>query len=848
MKASASITLSHVVDGLTTFYQYAKNTSNTTAPTTGWSSTMPTSEPNKFIWRREGMARSIGEVSSWSTPMCLTGATGSSGSPGAQGPKGDTGSTGPQGPQGNAGATGPQGPKGDKGAQGPQGPQGPMGNPGQLGLYANGTTLYLKGFADDGTLTASTGNIYGDAQRLVVPAYSQALTADGQGYVTFNGSTVQFAKLVADGTSKRWIPYNGGDSIGEGFWVIGSFIKNGSSIYNLQMAFPERSQQFERSHFMDILASGDMQNINKWAEANGVTQVFEKIAVLEAFIDELTANKAFIADFVANMVTVAYALKSGKYDTGLGFKLDAEDGSFQIVSGETTIRLDPQNGILVQVGGSTAFQVKLDGNFIFQNNIMAISQGSGDLYKNITFGMQGSVLYQNLKSQHRSGLLSTSYARSFSAVYAKEMLVAEYANHYYKLSGSGLAGISIAGAFRNGSNIRVIFKTGITVDHEWWNGSSVSSERISPSFSMLSTNNGSSWSVSTVGSPGNISYVTRKYGLGLGQSGTAALICSYGTALNSVVGTTHSHYFKAFDGWTYDSAVRFMILMMKAPEAEGVGTLVLVKKPSDSTTTAQEEVSLNGLVGKQNIHCKILDIDGSNAVIFGENGFVIVSNNLTTCSALKTDLIGNINGFMYVNNLLYVRSRIDNRIFEVSASGITEVNIAFIDNPIVIDGMIARGQDFASSQNTSIQINCTLSRTGANSPLEMGGLYGFPIYDYSTGQFSNYFNTWIVGAGDYFTARIITYAKQSVAIAPSNIASSTYGQHELLIVDNYKATVSNDGLGVGFSLDAEISETFEFKSPVKVTTLESSEKITGYVNGDASGAVNSYKVWGAVAN
>ena len=49
-----------------------------------------------------------------------------------------------------------------------------------------------------------------------------------------------------------------------------------------------------------------------------------------------------------------------------------------------------------------------------------------------------------------------------------------------------------------------------------------------------------------------------------------------------------------------------------------------MKKPSDSTVTAQEEVSLNGLVGKQTSHYKILDIDGSNAVIFGENGYVIV--------------------------------------------------------------------------------------------------------------------------------------------------------------------------------------------------------------------------------
>jgi hypothetical protein len=206
---------------------------------------------------------------------------------------------------------------------GVQGEQGPMGNPGQLGLYAEGTTLYLKGFADDGTLTAENGNIYGDGQRLVVPAYSQTLTADGQGYVIFDGSTVQFAKLIADGASKRWIPYNGGDSIGEGFWVIGSFTKDGSSIYNLQITYPEKSQQFERSHFMDILASGDILNINKWAQANGIDQVFEKIAILEAFIDSLVANEAFIKNLVAQN------MKAGP-GTGLassGFRFRAQTDS-----------------------------------------------------------------------------------------------------------------------------------------------------------------------------------------------------------------------------------------------------------------------------------------------------------------------------------------------------------------------------------------------------------------------------------------------------------------------------------------------------------------------------------------
>ena len=97
MKASSSITISHINDGLTTFYQYAKNTSNTTIPSSGWSTTVPVSEAGKFIWRREGYGLIVGDVSVWGNEVCLTGA------------KGDKGEQGPQGligPQGNVGPVG----------------------------------------------------------------------------------------------------------------------------------------------------------------------------------------------------------------------------------------------------------------------------------------------------------------------------------------------------------------------------------------------------------------------------------------------------------------------------------------------------------------------------------------------------------------------------------------------------------------------------------------------------------------------------------------------------------------------------------------------------------------------
>lgn len=115
MKATGSITLSKISDGFTTFYQYAKGTSNTTAPTTGWSASMPAHEAGKFIWRREASALTPSAVSSWINATCLTGATGIQGPQGLQGPQGPTGATGAKGDKGERGLTGP---KGDQGIPG----------------------------------------------------------------------------------------------------------------------------------------------------------------------------------------------------------------------------------------------------------------------------------------------------------------------------------------------------------------------------------------------------------------------------------------------------------------------------------------------------------------------------------------------------------------------------------------------------------------------------------------------------------------------------------------------------------------------------------------------------------
>lgn len=154
---------------------YAQNTSNTTAPTSGWSTTAPAWASGKYMWQKTVITYGDGSTDE-SKPTCITGATGATGSTGGTGAAGkgvssiveqyyqSTSSTSLSGGSwsttypgwvdgkyiwtrsvisytsgdpttttavcvtGGKGATGSQGPKGDTGGTGPQGPQGVAGS------------------------------------------------------------------------------------------------------------------------------------------------------------------------------------------------------------------------------------------------------------------------------------------------------------------------------------------------------------------------------------------------------------------------------------------------------------------------------------------------------------------------------------------------------------------------------------------------------------------------------------------------------------------------------------------------------------------------------------------------
>ncbi|WP_347131977.1 phage tail spike protein, partial [Lactococcus lactis] len=121
----------------TTTITYAGSTSGTTAPTSGWTSTVPTVAAGSYLWTK--------------TVWAYTDNTSETGYSVAK--MGNNGATGPQGPQGNTGATGPQG---------PTGPAGSNGDPGKVVSNTEPTTRF-KGltwkYIGMSDLTASDGTV-----------------------------------------------------------------------------------------------------------------------------------------------------------------------------------------------------------------------------------------------------------------------------------------------------------------------------------------------------------------------------------------------------------------------------------------------------------------------------------------------------------------------------------------------------------------------------------------------------------------------------------------------------------------------------------------------------------------
>lgn len=227
-----------------TVVEYATSTSNTTAPTSGWSSTSPQWEEGKYVWQRTALTSTTGTT--YSQAVCISGAKGSNGKDGTSvtikgtltstsllptsgAVSGDgyiidgdlwvyTGSTisgsvrgftnvgkvqGPQGEQGIPGRDGADGAKGDKGdtgatgAKGDTGAQGPQGIQGVQGIQGEKGDTGAKGDKGDKGDTGATGP-KGDKGDPGADGKDGTNGSDGISVASFE---VQYAEVPTGGSS-----------------------------------------------------------------------------------------------------------------------------------------------------------------------------------------------------------------------------------------------------------------------------------------------------------------------------------------------------------------------------------------------------------------------------------------------------------------------------------------------------------------------------------------------------------------------------------------------------------------------------------------------------------------------
>ncbi|MCI1596098.1 MAG: collagen-like protein, partial [Prevotella sp.] len=216
---------------------YAVSNSGTSAPTSGWSPSVPSASPGQYLWTKTiwGYTDNTNETGYSVARYGSNGAQGpkgNTGATGATGPTGPKGNTGAQGPTGSTGATGPQGPKGDKGdtgAQGIQGLQGLQGDKGDQGI---------KGEKGDTGATGASGQTSYFHIKYSNSSDGSNMNETGGMYI---GTYVDFTQADStDKTKYTWVLVKGAQGVQGNQGIAGKNGSNGQTSY-LHIAYADSS-------------------------------------------------------------------------------------------------------------------------------------------------------------------------------------------------------------------------------------------------------------------------------------------------------------------------------------------------------------------------------------------------------------------------------------------------------------------------------------------------------------------------------------------------------------------------------------------------------------------------------
>ncbi len=173
--------------------EYAQNSSSTTAPTSGWSTTAPSWADGRFIWQRTKITTADGK-SEYSKPTCITGAkgaTGAAGKDGANGKDGKDGTNGKDGAPGKDGVDGKDGTNGTNGkdgAPGKDGADGKNGTDGKNGSDGKGVTAIVEQYY----LSSSNSSQTGGSWQTTCPAWKSGYYIWTRSALTWTDKTTTY--------------------------------------------------------------------------------------------------------------------------------------------------------------------------------------------------------------------------------------------------------------------------------------------------------------------------------------------------------------------------------------------------------------------------------------------------------------------------------------------------------------------------------------------------------------------------------------------------------------------------------------------------------------------------------
>ncbi|MEA5030974.1 MAG: hypothetical protein VB025_02375 [Sphaerochaeta sp.] len=342
--AIGQVSITSIHDGSSIEARYASNTSETVAPATGWSSTIPPSQMGYYLWRQERTAHADGSYSEWSAAVRITGA---------------------------------------KGSDGESGPAGADGQPGQdAGAMAPSLSASL------GTLALGAGTIHVNKIPYAIPPASRALVAEGRGLIVIDvqdaqSVAVHFLRLgtLSDGSSTAicWRDFDSGIevAISSASLVIGEFEVYGGNVGMAEPVVPTNTDLYVKSRFMEILSAVtdvSEDGFKRMADALGIARVFKAIVALEVIANAIRANH----------------LRVGGGNEQSGFLFEAtngEDNHSPVVramyDGKTVFQIDPATGQVAMVGKVNISEGSVAGTSSIDTPMFKTQKGtsSGSLTK-----------------------------------------------------------------------------------------------------------------------------------------------------------------------------------------------------------------------------------------------------------------------------------------------------------------------------------------------------------------------------------------------------------------------------------------------------------------------------------